>query len=216
MLARWKKSYDKPRQHIQKQRHYFSDKGPYSQSYGFSRSYVQIWEWDHKAKHWRIDAFGLWYWRRLLRVPWIARRSNQSILKEINPDSSLKGLMLKLKLQYSGHLMQRADSLEKTMILGKTEGGRRTGRQDEMIGWHHRLNAHEFEQTPGDSKGQGKPGVLQFMGLQSQTGLSDWTTIGKAVCSGFLGIATTLHTAQVFCKYLPVHHIKYLKANYQG
>ena len=108
-----------------------------------------------------------------MRVPWIARRSNQSILKEINPDSSLKGLMLKLKLQYSGHLMQRADSLEKTMILGKTEGGRRTGRQDEMIGWHHRLNAHEFEQTPGDSKGQGKPGVLQFMGLQSQTGLSD-------------------------------------------
>ena len=82
-----------------------------------------------KAERQRIDAFELWYWRRLSRVPWTARRSNQSILKEINPEYSLEGLMLKLKLQYFGHLMRRTDSLEKTLMLGKIEGGRRRGRQ---------------------------------------------------------------------------------------
>ena len=82
-----------------------------------------------KAEHRRIDAFELWCWRRLLRVPWTARRSNQSILNEISPGCSLEGLMLKLKLQYFGHLMQRADSLEKTVMLGKIEGRRRRGRQ---------------------------------------------------------------------------------------
>ena len=80
-----------------------------------------------KAEHWRIDAFELWCWRRFLRVPWTARRSNQSILMEINPEYSLEGLMLKLKLQYLGHLMQRTDSLEKTLMLGKVEGRRRRG-----------------------------------------------------------------------------------------
>ena len=82
-----------------------------------------------KAEHWRIDAFELWCWRRLLRVPWTARRSNQSILKEIIPEYSLEGLMLNLKLQYLGYLMRRTDSLEKTLILGKIEGGRRRGWQ---------------------------------------------------------------------------------------
>ena len=82
-----------------------------------------------KAECQRIDAFELWCWRRLLRVPWTARRSNQSILKEISSEYSLEGLMLKLKLQYFGHLMQRTDSLEKTLVLGKIEGGRRRGRQ---------------------------------------------------------------------------------------
>ena len=81
------------------------------------------------AEHRRIDAFELWCWRRLLRVPWTARRSNQSILEEISPECSLEGLMLKLKLQYFGHLMQRADSFEKTLMLGKIEGRRRRGRQ---------------------------------------------------------------------------------------
>ena len=81
------------------------------------------------AEHQRTDAFELWCWRRLLRVPWTARRSNQSIVKEISPEYSLEGLMLKLKLQYFGHLMQRTDSLEKTLMLGKIEGGRRRGRQ---------------------------------------------------------------------------------------
>ena len=82
-----------------------------------------------KAEHQRIDAFELWCWRRLLRIPWTARRSNQSILKEISPEYSLEGLMLKLKLQYFGHLMRRTDSLEKTLMLGKIEGRRRRGRQ---------------------------------------------------------------------------------------
>ena len=97
-----------------------------------------------KAEHRRIDAFELWCWRRLLRVPWTSRRSNQSILMEISPGCSLEGLMLKLKLQYFGRLMQRADSLEKSLMLGKIEGRRRRGWQDEMVGWHHRLDGHEF------------------------------------------------------------------------
>ena len=97
-----------------------------------------------KAECWRIDAFELWSWRRLLRVPWTARRSNLSILKEISPKYSLEGLMLKLKLQYSGHLMQRAVSFENTLMLGKIEGRRRRRWQNETVGWHHRLNGHEF------------------------------------------------------------------------
>ena len=91
-----------------------------------------------KAEHRRIDAFELWCWRRLLRVPWTARRSNQSILKAISPEYSLEGLMVKLKLQYFGYLMPRANSLEKTLVLGKIEGRRENGMtEDEMIGWHH-------------------------------------------------------------------------------
>ena len=98
-----------------------------------------------KAECRRIDAFELWCWRRLLRVPRTSRRSNQSILEEISPGCSLKGLMLKLKPQYFGHLMWRVDSLEKTLMLGGNRGRRRRGRQeDEMAGWHHRLNGHEF------------------------------------------------------------------------
>ena len=98
-----------------------------------------------KAEHQRIYAFELWCWRRLLSVPWTARRSNQSTLKEIRPGCSLEGLMVKLKCQYFGHLMQRADSFEKTLMLGKIEGRRRKGMtDDEMVGWHHQLNEHEF------------------------------------------------------------------------
>jgi len=130
MLAPWKKSYDKPRQHIKKQRHHFARKSLYSQSCGFSSSHVRCESWTiRKAEHRRIDAFKLWYWRRLLRIPWIARRSNQSILKEINLEYSLEGLILKLKLQYFGYLMQRADLLEKTLMLQKIQGRRRRGRQ---------------------------------------------------------------------------------------
>ena len=128
-LSPWKKSYDQPRPHIKKQRHYFANKGLYSQSYGFCSSHVWKWELDHKAEHQRIDAFELWCWRRLLRVPWTARRSSQSILKKMSPEYSLQGLMLKLKLQHFGHLMQRTDSLEKTLMLGKIEGRRRRGWQ---------------------------------------------------------------------------------------
>ena len=106
-----------------------------------------------KAEHWRTDAFELWCWRRLLRVPWTARRFNQSILKEISPVCSLEGLMLKLKFQYFGHLMWRADSFEKALMLRKIEV-RRRGWQDEMVGWHHRLNGHEFGWILGIGDGQ--------------------------------------------------------------
>ena len=89
-----------------------------------------------------------------MRVPWTARRSNQSILKKINPEYSLEGLILKLKLQYFGHLMGRAMSLEKTLILGKIEGRTERGQEDEMVGWHHQLNKHDLGQTLGDGEGQ--------------------------------------------------------------
>ena len=119
MYAPWKKTYDQPRQHIKKQRHYFANKGPTRQGHGFSVVMYGCASWAiKKAEHRKIDAFELWCWRRLLRVPWTARRSHQSILKEISPGCSLEGLMLKLKLQYFGHLMRRADSLEKTLMLG--------------------------------------------------------------------------------------------------
>ena len=130
MLASWKKTYDKPRQHIKKQRHHFADKGPYSQSYGFSSSHVWMKELDHK-EGWIPKNWYFWEdcWRRLLRVSWTARRSTQSILKSINPEYSLERLVLKLKLQYSRHLIWRADSLEETLMLGKMEDERRRGQQ---------------------------------------------------------------------------------------
>ena len=136
MLAPWEKSYDKPRQHMKNLIHHFADKDPYSQSYGFSSSPIVMYgclSWTIKrAKCWRIDAVELWCQRRLLRVPWTARRSNQSILKEISPKYSLEGLMLRLKLQYFGHLMW-SQSLENILILGKIEGRRRRGWQ--RLGW---------------------------------------------------------------------------------
>ena len=126
------------------------------------------------AGHWRIDAFELWCWRRLLRVPWTARRSNQSILKEISPGCSLEGLMLRLKLQYFGHLMWRADSLEKTQMLGGT-GGRRTRGRPRMR-W---LDASPSRWTWVCVNSRswwwtGRPGVLWFMGSQSIR--PDWAT----------------------------------------
>ena len=125
--APWKKNYDQARQRIKKQRHYFVSG---SQSYGFSSSHVWMWELDH-IESWAPKNWGFWTMvlertpTMVLRVPWTARRSNQSILKEISPKYSLEGLMLKLKLQYFGHLMLRTDSLKKTLMLGKIEGGRR-------------------------------------------------------------------------------------------
>ena len=123
MLAPQKKSYDQPRQHIKKQRHYFATKVHLVKSMVFPVVMYGCESWTiKKAECQRIDAFEMWCWRRLLRVPWSARRSNQFLLKEIFPEYSLEGLMLKLKLQYFGHLMRRADSLEKTLMLGKIEG----------------------------------------------------------------------------------------------
>ena len=130
MLIPWKESYDQPRQHIEKQRHYFANKGLSIKAMVFPVIMYGCERWTiKKAECQRIDAFELWCWRRLLRVPWTAKRSNESILKEISPGCSLEGLMLKLKFQYFGHLMRRADSFEKTLMLGKIEGRRRRGRQ---------------------------------------------------------------------------------------
>ena len=122
----WKNSNDKTRQHIKKQRHYFAYKVCIVKAMVFLVVVYEFESWTiKKAEHQRTDAFKLWCWRKLLRVPWTTRRSNQSILKEINLKYSLEGLMLKLKLQYFGHMMSRANSLEKTLMLGKIEGRRR-------------------------------------------------------------------------------------------
>ena len=178
MLTPWKESYDQPRQHIEKQRHYFVNKGPSSQGYGFSSSHVWMWELDYKES-WaqKIDAFELWCWRRLLRVPWTARRSNQSILRQISPEYSLEGLMLKLKLQYFGHLMNRADSFEKTLMWERLKAG---GEGDDrgcdgctaLLIWWTLIwaSSRSWWWT-------GKPGVLQSRGSQSWTWLSYWTEL---------------------------------------
>ena len=132
-----------------------------------------------KAERWRIDTFELWCWKRLLRVPSTARNSNQSILKETNPGISLEGMMLKLKFQYFGHLMWRADSLEKSLMLGGIGGRRRRERQDEMAGWHHGLNGHEFEWTLGVGDGQGSLACCNSWGCKESdtTEQLNWTEL---------------------------------------
>ena len=125
-----------------------------------------------KTVHQRIDAFELWCWRRWLRVPWTARRSNQSILK-ISPECSLEGLMLKLKLQYFVHLMRRADLFEKTLMLGKIEGRRRRGWQRMMVGWHHWLNGYGFQWTLGVGDGQGGLACCSSWGLK-ESDTTEW------------------------------------------
>ena len=158
------------------QKHYFANKGPSSQSCGFSSSHVWMWELDYKET-WapKIDAFELRCWRRLLRVPWTARRSNQSILKEISPEYSLEGLMLKLKLQYFGHLMWRTDTLGKTLMLSKVESRGRRG----WDGWHHQSDGHEFEQAPGVADGQGTLVCCSPWGLKESdtTERLNWTCL---------------------------------------
>ena len=152
--APWKKSYDQPRQNIKKQRRYFTN------MYGCESCTIK------KAEHWRIDGFEFWCWRRLLKFLWTARRSNQSILKENSPEYSLKGLMLKLKLQYFGHLMRRTDSFEKTLMWERlTAGGE--GADRGWDGWMASptqwtwvwVNSRSWWWT-------GRPGVLQSTGSQ--------------------------------------------------
>ena len=131
-----------------------------------------------KAEHQRIYAFELQCWRRLLRVPWTARRSNQSILKEISPEYTLEGLVLTQKLQYLGHLMWRTDSLAKTLILENIEGRRRREKQDEMIGWHCQLDGSEFEQALGVGDGQAEAWRAAVHRVtKSRIRLSNWTQL---------------------------------------
>ena len=167
--------WNQPRQHIKKQRHYFARKVPFSQSYGISSSHVWMWELDYKET-WALQNWYFWtvVLEKTLRVPWTARRSNQSILKEISPGISLEGMMLTLKLQYFGHLMWRVDSMEKTLMLGGIGGRRKRGWQ-KMDGWMALLTRWTWVWvTSRRWWWTGKPGMLQFMGLQ-RVG-HDWAT----------------------------------------
>ena len=161
---------------VEKQRHHSSNKDPYSQAMVFPMVMYSCGSWTvKKSESQRIDTFEPWCWRRLLKVPWTPRRSNQSILREVNPEYLLEVLMLKLKLQYSGHLMWTVNSLEKSLILGKIERRRRRGCQ--RMKW---LNGHEPTQWTWIWAnfrrwwGTGRPSVLQSMG--SQRVRHDWAT----------------------------------------
>ena len=148
-----------------------------------------------KAECWRIDVFELWCWRRLLRAPLIAKRSNQSILKEISPEYSLEQLMLKLKLQYFGHQIQRTDSLGKDPDAGKDQRQEEKGTtEDEMVGWQHLLNGHEFEQAPGVGEGQESLACCSPWGCK-ESDMTDWT---KLIC--ILGLPRWLSAKESACQ----------------
>ena len=173
MLTPWKESYDQPWQHIKKQRRYFANKGPSSQSYGFSRSH---------AERWRVDAFELWCWRRLLRVPWTARRSNQSILKEISPEYSLEGMMLEAEAP----ILWPPDGEELTHLKKPWCWERlKAGGEGDDRGWDGWMASLTLGTWVWVNSGSwwwtGRPGVLQSMGSQSWTRLSDWTELNCCI-----------------------------------
>ena len=178
MIAPWKKSYDQHRQHIKKQRHLLL-KVCLVKAMVFPVVIYGCESWTiKKVESQRIDVFELWYWRRLFRVPWTARRSNHSILKEISPEYSLEGLMLKLKLQSFGHLMQRIDSFEKTLMLGKIEGRRRRGwqrmRRLDSITDSTDMSLRKLWELVKDR--ETKPAVVHGV-TKNWTRLSDWTEL---------------------------------------
>ena len=168
MLAPWKKSYDKSWQHVEKQRHHFANKVAKFRIVNAIVFLVVMYgceSWTIKrTESWRSDAFELWCWRRPLIIPWTARRSDQSIPKDSNPDYSLEGLLLKLNHQYFGHLIQRADSLEKTLIRERLKVKEKGATEHEMARYYHGLKGHESDQTLGDSEGQGSLASYSWRG----------------------------------------------------
>ena len=155
MLAPWKKGYDKPRQHINKQRYYSARKDLFSQRYGFSSSHVWVWDLDYK-ENWRPKNWC--FWTAVLEKTLESSldcKGNQSILKEISPEYSSEGLMLKLKLQYFGHLMQEVTHWKRPWCWKHWRWEKKGLTENKMIGWHHRLDGHEFEETAGVDEGQG-------------------------------------------------------------
>ena len=174
-MASSQKSNDKPRQCLEKQRHYSAYKGPYSQGYGLPGGYVWLWELDHKEgrkpKNWCLE---LWCWRRLLKAPWTSRRSNQSVLKEFNLEYSLEGLMLKLKLQYFGQLMWKDQPLEKSLTLGKIEGRMRRGHQRWLDGITDVMNMNLSKSWKIVRKRETWHAAVHGV-AKSQTWLGDWT-----------------------------------------
>ena len=182
MLAPWKKNYDQPRRHIKSRDITLPTKVRLVKAMVFPVVLYGCESWTiKKAESRRMDAFELWCWRRLLRVPWTARRPNQSILKEISPEYSLEGLMLKLKLQHFGHLMQRTDWKRPWCWESLKAGGK--GDDRGWDGWMASLTQWTWAWVhPGTWSWTGRPSVLQFMGSKSQTWLSDWTELKFVQC----------------------------------
>ena len=155
MLAPWKKSYDQPRQHIKSRDITLPKNVHLVKAMVFPVVIYGCESWTIKKAEQKTDAFELWCWRRLLRVPWTARRSNQSILKEISSGCSLEGLMLNLKLQSFATWCEELTHLKRPWCWERLRAGGEGTTEDEMVGWHHQLNGHDFEWTPGVGDGQG-------------------------------------------------------------